>query len=413
MLRKFILWFIPPELQGAYEDLRKSRVLVGTLWITYLFTVNYAVTSIFIDYQPGFVVEGIASFWYLFLPFLFKWTGNINLVTNLMLISATFCITVVIWFAGGFIAPTLPWLCFPPIVALLLADRMYAWFWLVVCLIITSILGTLTFMEYPFPEAYNLIYKDIFTLICATGLIAILFLICIVFDNAKTNALFRLDTNNKLLSAEKKKSDNLLLNILPEETIKELQEKGKTEAKYYDLATIMFADVIGFTKIAMMMSPQEIVNALDEFFSAFDEIMDRFKIEKIKTIGDAYVAAGGIPVADSDNPTRVIESAKACMEAADEINEVRKHKGLPVFNFRIGIHSGPVIAGVVGKNKFAYDIWGDTVNTAARMEETSKSGHINISQNTYDHVKNIYTCDYRGKIKAKNKGELHMYFVNS
>ncbi len=216
--------------------------------------------------------------------------------------------------------------------------------------------------------------------------------------------------SNILLSREKKRSDDLLLNILPAEVAEELKEKGAASARQYDSVSVLFTDFADFTGTAEKLDPQALVRALHECFTAFDAIIDKHGLEKIKTIGDAYMAVCGLP---GEHPRH----AQACVAAAAEIRDfvgmrmtARAAEGAS-FRIRIGINSGPVVAGIVGVKKFAYDIWGDTVNTAARMEQHGEAGAINISQSTYELVKHDYRCIYRGNIAAKNKGEIAMYFV--
>ncbi|WP_294670108.1 adenylate/guanylate cyclase domain-containing protein [uncultured Fluviicola sp.] len=216
---------------------------------------------------------------------------------------------------------------------------------------------------------------------------------------------------NGLLTVEKQKSEDLLHNILPEEVASELKMKGSADAQLFNNVTVLFTDFVGFTTIAEQMSPKELVAEIDECFREFDRIMDKFGVEKIKTIGDAYMAAGGLPI---ENTTHAIDVLNAAIEIKNFINELaikKEANGLVPFRIRIGIHSGPVVAGIVGVKKFAYDIWGDTVNTASRMESSGEEGKINISGETYELVKEHISCSYRGKIPAKNKGEIHMYFV--
>lgn len=206
------------------------------------------------------------------------------------------------------------------------------------------------------------------------------------------------------LTAEKKKSDDLLLNILPEEIADELKVSGKAEAKQYPNVTVLFTDFVGFTTISEQLSPAELVAEIHKNFTAFDAIMEQYGLEKIKTIGDAYLAVCGLPNETDDHAQRVVRAAMDIMEYMNRPG----HK----FQIRIGINTGPVIAGIVGVKKYAYDIWGDTVNTAARMEQNSDPGKINISGSTYTLIKGEFTCEHRGKIKAKNKGEVDMYFIN-
>ena len=210
---------------------------------------------------------------------------------------------------------------------------------------------------------------------------------------------------------QKEKSEELLLNILPSEVADELKEKGYTTAKSFDEVTVLFSDIKGFTSVAEKMTAQELVKEINTYFSAFDGIIQKYGLEKIKTIGDAYVAAGGLPEKNSATVQNVIQAAIAMQEKIGKLKQERVSSNKPYFELRIGIHTGPVVAGVVGVKKFQYDIWGDTVNLAARMEQSGVPGKINISHHTYELVKEQFNCVYRGKIEAKNKGEIDMYFV--
>ena len=220
----------------------------------------------------------------------------------------------------------------------------------------------------------------------------------------------KIEKQHSELKAEKKKSDDLLRNILPEEVAEELKQKGRSEAKFFNDVTVLFTDFVDFTKVAERMEPQQLVDELDACFKAFDDIISKYGIEKIKTIGDAYLAVCGLPLPDSVHAEKV---ATASLEIAQFMMLRKQQLGAKTFEVRIGIHSGNLVAGIVGVKKFAYDIWGDTVNTAARMEQNSLPGKINASQATYDLIKDKFDCTYRGEITAKNKGELKMYFVET
>jgi len=215
------------------------------------------------------------------------------------------------------------------------------------------------------------------------------------------------------IEKENHRSDELLLNILPSEVAKELKEKGSAEAKSFDEVTVIFTDFKDFTRISEKFSAEELVAELDYYFKGFDDIINRYSIEKIKTIGDSYMAAGGLPVANKTHAKDVVNAALEIIKFMEAHKQQRLKENKPVFEIRIGINTGPIVAGIVGVKKFAYDIWGDTVNLASRMESSGEPGKVNISGSTYELVKNDFTCTYRGKIQAKNKGEVDMYFVEN
>ena len=220
-----------------------------------------------------------------------------------------------------------------------------------------------------------------------------------------------IEKQREQIAEEKERSENLLLNILPKATAEELKEKGYASAKYYDQVTVVFTDFVGFTKLSEIIPPQELVEDLDYCFKAFDEIAIKHNLEKIKTIGDAYMCAGGIPISNDHHAVDAVRASLEMKQFIENWKVQREQLDKHAWEIRVGLHSGEVIAGVVGKSKLAYDIWGDTVNTASRMESAGESSKINISGVTYEAVKEFFDCEYRGKIKVKNKDEIDMYFV--
>ncbi|WP_070137131.1 adenylate/guanylate cyclase domain-containing protein [Crocinitomix algicola] len=220
-----------------------------------------------------------------------------------------------------------------------------------------------------------------------------------------------LSEKNKIISEAKEKSDELLLNILPKKVAEELKNSGKTSSSFYENATVMFTDFSGFTKFSEQHSPEELVSIVDFYFSHFDKIIQEHGIEKIKTIGDAYLCVSGIPTELDNHAHKMLDAAKTIIAFVNDTKNEKEKKGEPFLELRIGIHSGPLVAGVVGSIKFAYDVWGDTVNIAARMEQSGQVGRINVSQSVYNMTKDAFEYENRGKLEVKSKGKMAMYFL--
>lgn len=244
----------------------------------------------------------------------------------------------------------------------------------------------------------------------AAGIIFLLAMLFFVRYRAKRKANRSLEEKNKIIETERQRSDELLLNILPESIAMELKENGKAKARKFEEVTVLFSDFINFTTIAELLSPEELVEELDKCFKAFDFIIGQYSdVEKIKTIGDAYMAAGGIPLVNDSHP---LDAVHAAIEIQKYLQTFEPDSLGRRWEMRCGIHTGPVAAGVVGRNKFAYDIWGNTVNLAARLETNGEVGKINISESTYQQIKSHIPCTYRGDIKVKNMGKVNMYYVD-
>jgi adenylate cyclase len=229
----------------------------------------------------------------------------------------------------------------------------------------------------------------------------------------KNKANAELQSKNTIIEKEKQRSDDLLLNILPAPIAEELKQYGAARAQKHEEIAVLFSDFLNFTKIAETLSPDELVRELDYCFKGFDFIISQQHIEKIKTIGDAYMCATGF---DKNRINPTLDMVRAALEMEEFLNDYKNQRlaaGRPFFEARIGVHVGPVVAGVVGTKKFAYDIWGDTVNTAARMESSSEAGKVNISDAAYQRVQAYFRCTYRGQMPVKNKGYIGMYFVDS
>lgn len=214
------------------------------------------------------------------------------------------------------------------------------------------------------------------------------------------------------LQREREKSDSLLLNILPEIIAQELRESGTSEPKHYKKVSVLFTDFKDFSKISEQMSPKELVENLNECFSAFDEIVDRHNMEKIKTVGDSYMCVAGLPEENDTNAIDAVYSAWEMREWVKSWNEKKIARGEKPWGIRIGVHTGELVAGVIGRKKFTYDVWGDVVNVASKLESNSEVGMINVSVVTHELVKSNFQCSYRGEIETKNRGKIEMYFVD-
>ncbi len=241
------------------------------------------------------------------------------------------------------------------------------------------------------------------------GTIGLLFLLGYFFWK-KNDKLLK--NNNQSLLEEKKRSEDLLTNMLPAEVVRELKSKGTVKAHKYDGASVLFTDFKNFSQIAENLSPEELVQELGHCFTVFDRIIDKYRLQKIKTIGDAYMCVGGLYTRGGNHVQRMIFAALEIQQFLADRKTKRKAAGQYFFEARLGIHTGPIVAGVIGSKKIAFDVWGNTVNVAQQMETHSEVGEINISGETYALVKDIFECRPRGKVTAKNKQEYEMYYVN-
>lgn len=347
------------------------------------------------------------------IPFviLFAYTQNEKLLVNAQIVAIFIAPVVMQWLAGGFMkgGPVILWSFLSPLTALVFLDVSKARTAMI--MLITAIIGTMVFNDF-FEQYGSFIdkrYRIILDCMNAIGPILVVFFAMQYF--VKT-----ISKSNRLLSEERKKTESLLLNIFPPHVADELKKSGKVTPMLYQDTTIIFTDFKDFTKFSQQLTPEELIAELGKCFEKFDEIITHNGLEKIKTIGDAYMCVGGIfseQVSAKENAKRAVQAA---VEIADYIAETKKQhraEGRVYWDIRIGVHTGDIVAGIVGKKKFAFDIWGDAVNTASRLETSGEAGRVNISGDTYKLIKDSFNCEYRGKLPIKNKGELDMYFVEA
>jgi class 3 adenylate cyclase len=342
---------------------------------------------------------------------LFSFTKNEKVLVNVQLIAIFLCPVVMQWLAGGFMkgGVIILWSFLAPLSALIFHDIRKARLWM--GLVVAAIVATAWFNNYfeKFGENMDRSQKILLDTMNLAGATLVIYFAIQYF--VKT-----INKNNRLLEEEKQKSDSLLLNILPAQVAEELKKSGKTHPTLYQDTTIIFTDFKDFTQFSELFTPEELIGELDNCFVKFDEIITRNHLEKIKTMGDAYMCVAGIPKNEEDARMNAVNALKAAIEMAAYIKDVRTKRlreGQVYWDIRIGVHTGDVVAGVVGKKKFAFDIWGDAVNTANRIETCGEEGRVNISGTTYELVKDYFQCSYRGKLPVKNKGELDMYFVDA
>jgi len=245
--------------------------------------------------------------------------------------------------------------------------------------------------------------------IVISTIIALVLIALLAFGLYRRNRY--INNTKRIIEEEKMKSEALLTNILPDETAKELKLYGKVQAKRFESVTVLFTDFIDFTNFANSLTPEKLVKSVDYYFSKFDDIIEKYGLEKIKTAGDSYMCAGGL---QDSSENHALKMTLAAFEIAQFVEDSKNENDSNIshFDIRIGINTGPIVAGVVGTKKFSYDMWGDTVNVASRMESASEQGKINIAEGTYQLIHEAFNCEYRGEIEVKNKGLMKMYFVN-
>lgn len=400
-------YFLPKEWEGSAEGLKKHRILIFVCFLTSFLALSFFVISWLVGFSPGVFAMAMSSALMFVLPFIVRSGANRVVIANVY-VAAIFIDTVVVTSVSGGISQSITATYIPivPMLAVMLINQRTGFIWFFLATTELLSLGVLEVSGVDFPTMYEPELDPVFELAALFGMVVIVFFIVRNFDNTAQGAL-------RQVEEEQEKTEGLLLNILPAEVADELKATGAAKAREFDAVTILFSDFQNFTEISAGMTPQDLVSELNVCFYAFDAIMQSYHLEKVKTIGDAYMAASGLPHEQGSRPVDMIYAALEMQQFLARHREIREEERRPSFVMRVGIHTGPVVAGIVGVKKFQYDIWGDTVNTASRMESMGEVGHVNISEATYELVKNEPRLSFtpRGTIEVKGKGELEMFFV--
>lgn len=411
MMRDLIQFFIPSTVPEDAESQRKARITIAVLIVVILFNLTYSVISFLIDFPGGLISQVPLMIVGVITLLLYRMSVYPLYLYILFFVASPISIAVTVYFTGGFESVIFPWLASTPIVAVLMWNRAGGWFTIAFVLAIKLFFFYLFSIDHATPNQIDPDFQKLFYLACNLGLPLILYIVAIVFENARQEALVNLTEAMNELGREKQKSEKLILNILPEKIAHELKLRGEATASEFESVTVLFADFKDFTTMIQKMEPDALVAEIHHCFSAFDAIIDTYGMEKIKTIGDAYLAVSGLPTPSHSHARLAVQAALDIRDFMETYRAERQQANRVFFQSRIGLHSGSVIAGIVGRKKFQYDIWGDTVNTASRVESASEPGKINISSSTYQLVQNDFICSSRGKINTKGKGEIDMYFV--
>lgn len=412
LLSKIHQWAIPPLPEGEVDLLRKHKLFINTCIFTSIFGAGYGVMSYFMGFNTGIWTMILSVFFFSSCIVLLRLIP-LNFLGFVVSLYTVWLNAILVYYSGGlFTSPVSPWITLTAPIVLLLTNKKTAYAVLAICILYVVGYFILIKSGYEFPFTYDRDkFHYPFLAFAMAGLVAIFFLIANTFESLKQQALDSLVAKQKELEYEQARSQNLLLNIFPEDIAEELKNTGRTQARLHDDVTVLFADVKNFTIVSEGLLPDQLVALLDTYFQRIDAIIQKHGLEKIKTVGDAYLAAAGVPKGNKAKAHDVVAAALEIQRTNEAFKVLRQAENKPFFDFRIGINTGPVVAGVVGDKKYVYDIWGDAVNTAARIEETSAPGRVNISVDTYQNIKDLFITEKRGLISAKNKGQIEMFWV--
>jgi class 3 adenylate cyclase len=410
----FVDFICKKQLVTNSEQTRANRMLVNVCVLTSLVALFYIPAAGLIGFETAIYFMAISFCIHFLTLLLFRFGLSHRICGNLYVFNNAFiAIAPCVYYSGGFVSPAAPWFALIGINTLLLfglTKNTFVWF--AITLLTVAALGLAEVRGFAFPVNYNRDFFNLFLLLCVIGLSVIIFLVTSVFANTTQNALHTLTVYNIKIEQEKKRSEELLLNILPAVIADRLRNGEQPIADHFSQASIVFIDIVNFTTFSASNDPKGVVEMLNDIFTHIDKICARYELEKIKTIGDSYMAASGIPVSQTDHAVRAFRFAKDVLKELDNYHTPNNEK----IQFRIGLNCGPVIAGVIGERKFIYDLWGDAVNTAARMESNGVINKIHCTNHFKEALiqqdVNIDNFVDRGILEIKGKGKMRTWLAS-
>lgn len=401
-ISSLIEYFIPASYRADRNLFRQSRIRVSIYLITAVLYLIFIPNANSLEEPEVALIHFIAAAIIILALFFHKGGLDPIKTAHIYQIGAAGGVFGGVLYLDGLLNPFGVMLI--PATSMLVSNKRGATIWFFISLLFLILVYWLTINNYLDFKIMKDATKQQYAIFSgAIGILVSLFFSILVFEKEKNRAMEEVLVINEKLDIERHKSEELLLNILPEEVANELKETGVSATKLYGRVSVLFTDFVNFTGLSEELGPTLLISELNKEFTIFDGIMEKHGLEKIKTIGDAYLAVCGLPMENDQHANNAVNAAIDIIKSLKDRNSI--------FDIRIGVNSGQVVAGIVGVKKYAYDIWGDTVNTAARMEQNSEPGKINISGSTYALVKDSFKCINRGTIDAKNKGFIEMYFV--
>ena len=405
-INSYLVQFIPNSCFENEETLRKARLFVLICFITALISCYYLLVSLYYNMPHVFLGMACNAFIFPVLPLLLKynklpltWLGNLYVGIGLVGMVSSALMT------GGLESSLLPCLLLLPMNSILLVNKQSGFFWTLSIFFTIILIGTLSNWGISFHNEIHHSFKHFFVVGNLIVLGLTLYLIALVFENTKNNAINNLTKENRQLTEQKKRSDELLLHFLPRNVITDIKQNGHANVRLIENVTVLFIQLFNVAHPKITLSNEQ-MQEMDTYLKSINNIIEQNGLEKINTSGDTYLAVCGLANPNEPHALKTIQAAKEIIA----FSESHLNQNIPR-NIRLGIHSGPCIVGIVDSNNMSYDVWGETINTALFIEKNGEDGRINISGNTFQWVKDKETCIYSGKIKIKGNTEIDMYFV--